>query len=359
MTMELLVDSAAFWDRFKADIAAAQKTVYVQTLSFEGDEAGMMLADSIVSSPATDRRIIIDYYTEHVLSDKLIYAPINWLDPEMWKEKSCTTRMMAALEKSDAQVKFVNRFGFLMHKVPLRNHKKILIIDDNICYLGGINFSEHNFEWHDMMVRLESVEATSFLKTDFLGTWDGKNLGDALKLDQIELISCDGQNNHKQFQRVIDLIQSANKSIYVQSPYLSQPFTGHLGEAVQNGVAVTVVTPEHNNKMYMRHLIESESFRYGFDLHLYPDRMTHLKAMLIDDKQLVVGSSNFDCFSYNYEQESVAIITDHDLIAQFRQKVIDTDASICRKAELRPDQFIHRRSRWQVALGEFVARLFN
>lgn len=357
--MEILVDSDSFWDRFQKDIAAAKKRVYVQTLSFEGDDVGVRLADRIVESSASDRRIIVDNYTRHVLSDKLLYAPINWLDVEMWKEKRCTTRMMEALSKAGAQVKFVNPFGFMMNKLPLRNHKKILIIDDNISYIGGMNFSEHNFRWHDMMVRLDSIEATKFLANDFKTTWDGNDFGGSLKLDGLELISCDGQNNHKQFQPIIDLIKSARQSIYVQSPYLSQPFIGYLGEAAKNGAKVTVVTPENNNKMYMRRLIESESRRLGFDLYFYPERMTHLKAMLIDDKYLIAGSSNFDCFSYNYEQESIAIITDKMVIEQFKNKIILADAAICKKAELRPDQFIHRRSRWQVALGEFIAALFN
>lgn len=359
MTMEILVDSDRFWERFEKDIAAAEKRIYIQTLSFEGDEIGMKLADRIVSAKAEDRRIIVDNYTKHILSDKLLYSPRNWLDVELWKEKRCTTRMMRALTKAGVGVKFVNPFGFMMRKVPARNHKKILIIDDRISYIGGINFSEHNFGWHDMMVRFEDEEATTFLKDDFLLTWDDHNYGGSIQLDGVELISCDGKDNHQRFQSIIDLIRTAKDSIYVQSPYLSPPFTDHLGTAASHGVKVTVVTPDNNNKIYMKHLIQSESRRFGFDLYYYPDRMTHLKVMLIDGKYLIVGSSNFDCFSYNYEQESFAIITDASVIEQFNKNILEPDAAICIKADVASKEFNHRWSRFKVVMGDKIASIFN
>ena len=50
-----------------------------------------------------------------------------------------------------------------------------------------------------------------------------------------------------------------------------------------------------------------------------------MKAMLIDDEYLIIGSCNFDCFSYYFEQEIVAVLTDANIIRQFKEKVIDVD----------------------------------
>ncbi len=60
MKMELLVDSKAFWEQFKKDVVSATGRIYLQTLTFEGDSVGRELADRIIASHATDKRIIID-----------------------------------------------------------------------------------------------------------------------------------------------------------------------------------------------------------------------------------------------------------------------------------------------------------
>jgi cardiolipin synthase len=58
---------------------------------------------------------------------------------------------------------------------------------------------------------------------------------------------------------------------------------------------------------------------------MYQGRMAHLKAMLIDDEYLIVGSSNFDFLSSELMQEIVAVITHRQTIAEFRERVLDVD----------------------------------
>jgi len=49
----------------------------------------------------------------------------------------------------------------------------LIVIDDRAAYVGGINFSEHNASWHDMMIRLTDTDAVAFLTNDFRSTWNG------------------------------------------------------------------------------------------------------------------------------------------------------------------------------------------
>jgi len=333
-SLELLVDSTAFWDRLQADIAGASRRVYVQTLSFEGDRIGCMLADSMTASPAADKRIIVDYYTKYVLSDKFRYSPRNWLDRELKEEHRATTRMVAGLNADGTQVKFVNPVGPLFVRMPARNHKKIIVVDDTIGYIGGINFSDHNFLWHDMMLRIESPGVAEFLAEDFLSSWQGRRYSGQLSLEDIELYSFDGRSNRDGFEPILNLIRSAESSIYVQSPYLSSPFTGAMRHAADRGASITVVSPDKNNKKPLRDYIHWESCRSGFDLRLYRDGMTHLKAMLIDDTYLIVGSSNFDKFSYCFEEETLAVISERQIIKDFKSRIIDKDHAACAKADL-------------------------
>ena len=328
---DLLVDADSFWDRLQADIASARKRIYIQTLSFEGDRVGKKLTDQILKSSAPDRKIIVDHYTRFVLSDKFIHSPANWFDGELRQEARSTREMMAVLQSNGIGVRFVNPVGPMMVRMPARNHKKIIVVDDRISYIGGINFSDHNFEWHDMMLRIEDDRIAAFLGDDFMVSWEGRHFGGGIRSGKIELHAFDGSGNEAAFETLMRLIDEAQASIYVQSPYLCQPFTGRLAGAAARGVPVTVVSPERNNKKALYSYINLEAARSGFDLRLYQERMTHLKAMLIDEKYLIVGSTNFDYFSYRFHQETMAIITDEAVISEFIEQIVDADDRQCRR----------------------------
>lgn len=64
-----------------------------------------------------------------------------------------------------------------------KNHKKLIVIDDRLTYIGGINFSEHNFAWHDLMIRFDDRAIAKFFTTDFLDTWSGRERGGAFRFE--------------------------------------------------------------------------------------------------------------------------------------------------------------------------------
>jgi cardiolipin synthase len=160
---------------------------------------------------------------------------------------------------------------------------------------------------------------------DFHSTWDGRDQIASASFGDVELLTLDGRANRAAFQRVIDLIDRAEESIFVESPYITFPFYERLREASRRGVDVKIVTPEANNWSYFSNYARLEAARSNIDLRLYQRGMTHLKAMLIDDQYLVAGSSNFDYLSYRLYQEVVAIITDPTVIADFRERVLLPD----------------------------------
>jgi len=359
VTFDLLVDSDSFWQRLQADIAAARKRTYIQTLSFEGDRTGKMLAREVMASSAEDKRIIIDAYTKYVLSDKFRYSPKNWLDGALRQEHRETKEMTAVLQSDGTQVKFVNPMGPLLVHMPARNHKKIIVIDETVSYIGGINFSDHNFSWHDLMLRIDSAVIADFLANDFLTSWDGGHFAGRCRSDGIELLSFDGKTNATAFEAILGLIDRARSSVYVQSPYLSHPFTDRLRDAVSRGIPVTVVTPRENNKKPIKEYILWEAARSGFNLRLYRKGMTHMKAMLIDETYLIVGSCNFDYFSYRFEEETVAVVTDRGIIAEFIERIINEDDGWCDQASLLPGGFKGNLRAFQIKSIGRIMSLFN
>ena len=323
--IELLVNFSEFWSRLSQDIAAARKSVFVQTFAFEGDQVGKKLSRALLSSKAADKRILADSFTRVVLSDRFRYSPSSLLDRSLRAESRQTSIMMRELKHAGTQIRFTNPYGFTPRKILSRNHKKLIVIDNEIAFLGGINFSEHNAAWHDLMVRLETEAIINFLGEDFLATWDGRDRVAREVCDGVEIFTLDGRSNNFAFQRLLDLIDQAKESIFVESPYISFPFYEHLRRAAERLVKVKVVTPAQNNWRFFADYARRESARSEIDLRLFRGGMSHLKAMLIDDRFLIAGSSNFDYLSYRLHQELIAIFTLPGLIADFRERVMIPD----------------------------------
>ncbi len=325
MKVDLLIDSAEFLEALKGDLERAKESIYLQTLSFEGDATGQEIAQLLLDSPAKDVKIIVDFFTKFKLSDRLLWWPWNRFDPALRKEMKATLAMFKRLTKRGAQLRIIRDERSWFHSYFATNHKKTISIDDQICYLGGINLCDHNFYWHDLMFRFENREVTEFFKQDFLNTMESKAKNETLHLEEYSFYLFDGQHNEQQFIEIFSLLRSAQKSIYVISPYLSWPFTEMLREISLKGIEVTILTPLANNYPLLRRFIGSQFNDSAVKLRYYLPRMSHMKAMLIDERILVAGSSNFDLLSYRILKENVVVIRDVDMVEQFKQKVLQVD----------------------------------
>jgi cardiolipin synthase len=202
----------------------------------------------------------------------------------------------------------------------VRNHKK-LIVADKVAYVGGINFSDHNFAWHDMMLRIEGAGPADFLAGDFDATFAGAPAARAAAFPGIRLQSLDGRNNRNGFASLFSAIADAQHSIDVISAYPTFPFVDALIAAAARGTRVRILTPLPNNKAAVRDYLLAEVRGTGIEVGLLP-RMTHLKAMLIDGTTMVAGSSNFDFASYQGLEELLATVDDPALVEQFRTQVL-------------------------------------
>jgi len=333
--IELLIDFQQFWARLSEDIRTAERSVYLQTFALEGDAVGQQLAASLISSSAPDRRILADSFTRVVLSDRFKYSPSALLDRELRDEARQTTLMQRDLRTAGVGIRFTNAYGPTPRRLLSRNHKKLIVVDECTAYVGGINFSDHNGAWHDMMLRIEDAATVQFLREDFLLTWAGKDRVARESAQGIEILTTDGRSNRAVFQQVLDLVDAARKSIFVESPYVTFPFYERLREAARRGVRVMVLTPEHNNWRFFQNYARLESARSGIDLRFFRGRMSHLKAMLIDDECLVAGSTNFDYLSYRIHQELIALITIPQVIEDFRERVMIPDVANSRAVECR------------------------
>lgn len=334
--IELLIDSGDYFRRMKEDVASARNYVLTQALSFEGDAVGLSMGNLMLASKAPDRRVVIDSFTRHVVNDRLVWTPRNLLDRGLRAEVRETRNMIDRLRSGGVGVRFSGPAGRFLERLPARNHKKLVAVDDRVAYVGGINFSDHNFLWHDLMLRVEDEGFVRFLREDFEGTWNGRQRAAQWALPGMVLHSLDGETNEEAFARVFALIDDAEESLFVECPYVNGPFLDRLAAARRRGVSVTVVTPLNNNFGLCRDAMIWHAANSGFDVRFYPDRMTHMKALLVGGRVLVVGSANFDVLSYRFQQEFMAIVTDRRLVEDFTKRVVEEDlrrSTVCRRVQ--------------------------
>lgn len=315
---ELFVGSDNFWARAAYDIENAQRRVLIQAMTFEGDAAGLGVAQAIAGSAAQDRRVLVDDYTRHVLNDTFLFLS---RDPALKAEAQATWAMFDELKQGGVGVRVTNPVGANPLRYAARNHKKLLVMDD-AAWLGGINFSDHNFSWHDMMLRIEDPAVTDWLVQQFDEDWHGRPaFAQGTFGQELELMSFDGMSNPANSDSLLAKFANARHSIEVLSAYPTMPFTGAMASAAARGANVTIYTARPNNKPIVRDYLLGLAGNTGINLRLV-DRMTHVKAALIDGKELLAGSSNFDFVSYRLNSEYVAIIRNKGLIAAVEEQLL-------------------------------------
>lgn len=318
---KLLLGSASFMSRLKEVAEHAKHTLLVQAMTFEGDDAGIQLIDLMINSPAKSKRLLIDSYSKKVINDHFIFSIKFLIDKDFRKEIRATRSLLKEAESLGIQVKFTNPIGWFGQKYPLRNHKKMIVVDKKVSYLGGVNFSDHNFSWHDMMIELNDEEVGNALFNDFNETWEGNNQSKKVSARIGEIFFLNGSKSKKLYHTFFEEIRSARESIHIISPYISEPLLGVLQSVSKGGVRVTIISPKENNKSIFKNIILSENEKGYFNLEEFGG-MSHMKAILVDNKKLIFGSSNYDLISYYFEQEVVMISYDQLLIESFKNEVL-------------------------------------
>lgn len=322
MTFEIMIGADDFWQALKTDMLAAQDKVCIQAMTFEADSVGHDVFNTLKISPAKTKNLCVDNFSKLTISDNFVYGPRRFKDAGFKQEIKDTFHIFDTAHTHNINMFFTNPLGFLWAKYPARNHKKLMLIDDNITYIGGINFSEHNFSWHDMMLRIEDEEIAKFFFKDFKSTIGGQNQSLKTTISGTDIFVLNGYHSKDLYEELFDIIRGAKSSITVVSPYITAPFLDVIGEQALSGVDVSIISPSANNKSLLKHYIQHQQKKYPFSIMMYEKNMSHLKAMLIDNEILILGSTNFDFVSYYLEQEYCLVFRDKKLVQEFKYKVL-------------------------------------
>ncbi|MEQ8337106.1 MAG: phosphatidylserine/phosphatidylglycerophosphate/cardiolipin synthase family protein [Cyclobacteriaceae bacterium] len=333
MQTKLLVDSHNFMAQLKEDMRQASSSVMVQAMTFEGDLAGSDLVAAMIQSNAKEKILLVDSYTRAVINDHFVVGTEYLRSKRFRNEVKDTKKLLKKAREAGIKVKFTNPLGLLMWKYPLRNHKKMICIDGKISYLGGINFSDHNFAWHDAMVRVVDDRIGQILSGDFIQTISGNNQSVELAEGDSGIYFFNGIKSKELYSKLFAHLSNARQSIDILSPYISDPLLSYIRNNVSKNVTTRIISPEENNKSIFKRYLNQELSKGYFHLYHYQGGMSHLKAILIDRTTLIMGSSNFDFVSYYFEQE-VALVSRHKpLIREFMDKVLEVDLAASKRVK--------------------------
>lgn len=238
---------------------------------------------------------------------------------------------------------FPPKLKIFQSKINYRNHQKIFIIDDNICYLGGMNIRDDHlgrdkklFPWKDAQIKFSGMAVNKVLEIFF------KDLKLTKKNVNLEKIATNNNGNidiqilsttpvdpsAKIEDALILAINRAKRKIIIETPYLilDEKFSTALISASLKGVQIKIIIPKlsdgflvHNaNLYYAKKLIENNIEIYNFKGFL------HSKTVLIDDEFLSVGSSNLDMRSFNLNFEITAFIYSYSINKNYFNEVQET-----------------------------------
>lgn len=304
-----ILESKNFYKDILTKTSTAKKHIYMQFLTFEGDSKGIELSKKLIKAAESgvDVYLQIDYFTDYFINDQ------RSSNEEVEEELQATKEMFKNMKDAGIKIKRTHPYGPFRMFAIARNHRKIVVIDE-YSYLGGVNISEHNIEWADFMVRFKDELLKKELIALFMSSFENKKLTKKLKrvMTNKEIIA-----THEK------LINEAKKTVVISSPYiLDRSLIRRLSKTKAD---VSVFTAKNNNKLIVRlggrhikHLLQKQ----GSKLVYYTD-FTHGKFILIDDKYLIIGSSNFDVSSLKYMEEVGILIEDKAFINDFKKKIIE------------------------------------
>lgn len=336
--VNIFTDGRSKFDSLKKDITEAQDFIFIQYYIYSDDRLGNEITDLLAEKVRQGVRVKVLY--DHVGSF------------------STRNRFFARMRELgiDSHPFFRVTFRKLANRINWRNHRKLVIIDGRIGYIGGMNIADRYVDkspdgriWRDTHLRVEGpiIESMmysfavdwNFLRPDTevqpLSMMKYNERGD-VDMQLVTSGPVDKWNNLVLcFQQAI---ASAKKRLYIQTPYFlpTDALLKALQGAALSGVDVRIMIPEKTDSVLLGYGSRSyidDCLKAGIKIYLFTPGMLHAKTMVIDDDFVTTGSVNFDFRSFENNFEANLLIYSATVNQQMRDIFFD-DLSGCRKLTL-------------------------
>jgi cardiolipin synthase len=323
----LLIDGPATYAAMFKAIQNAKDHINLETFIFEDDEVGRRFADLLLQKQSEGVQVNLIYDSLGCLRTPAAFF-------QRLRDGGIKTLEFNPLNPANARVKWI---------LTNRDHRKILVVDGKVAFIGGVNISEvyssssfsgeHHEKnikeaWRDTHVQIEGPAVAEFQKL-FLDTWarekgpelSNKNYFPTLKREGNDLVevvgSIPGQENRITYIMYVSAFIYAENFVHLTNSYFvpDKQTLKALTNAAQRGVDVKIILPGTSDeatvfyagRSHYTHLLKS-----GVKLYEHRDAMLHAKTAVIDGVWSTIGSTNMDLWSFLRNDEVNAVILGAD-----------------------------------------------
>ena len=229
-------------------------------------------------------------------------------------------------------------------KFNYRDHRKIVVIDGNIGYVGGINIrrtydnrQDNERFWRDTHLRIAGPAAGS-LQASFLLSWDfvsdditsiRKDLFPGYKPETNEpvavQIAASGPDSDYAniMEALFTAINNAREYVYITTPYLipNEPILAALNTAARSGVDVRIIIPYKSDSWPAQYATDSYIgglLSSGVRIYRYTRGFVHAKTLVLDDSFCSIGTANMDYRSFTINFEINAMLFNRNKARQLK-----------------------------------------
>lgn len=336
--IEIFTEGKSKFESLMRDLREARYSILLQYYIFSDDNIGRQIADILIEKAR--QGVLVKVIYDHVGS----FSASNKFFKRM-KEAGIDTHPF-----------FRVTFPQLANRINWRNHRKIVVIDGRIGYIGGMNIADRyvtpsaaGIAWRDTHFRVEG-DIVESLAVSFTLDWNFLKKNPELDLVKsarprfrnnlgIQLVRSGPTEAYDNlalcFQKAISC---AKRSIYLQTPYFlpTDTLLHALESAALSKIDVRIMLPAKSDSKMLNYASFSyltQCLRAGIKVYLYEPGMIHAKCMIIDDDFVTAGSTNFDFRSLENNFECNLLVYNHSFNRRMRD-IFFTDLGQCRKITL-------------------------
>ena len=312
--LRLLVDGAATFDAVFREIDSARESVWLQFFIIRDDRLGRDLADRLIAAASRGVECLVMY--DQVGSKDL---------PASWRE---------SLMRGGVKVQpfITNRQHGRHFQINFRNHRKLVIVDGRVAFVGGLNAADEYMgrskrfgPWRDTHLRIEGPSVAGF-QIPFIEDWNYVTRSDPpYRLRSVPaghavvfpVASGPSEEWGVASAVYLSVIQDAQRRLWLASPYFvpSSPLLYAICHAALRGVDVRIILP--HNPDHLLPWLSSFTFypkllAAGVKVFRYQEGFMHQKVLLADDEFAIVGSINLDYRSFMLNFELSSAVHDRD-----------------------------------------------
>lgn len=304
-------------------ISRAKHRVFFESFIIKGDAVGERFRDALddAARRGVDVRVLYDSFANLVVP------------PRFYRFDPSVVKVRYPLYNAGLRPLSPRRWG--------RDHRKILVVDDSVGFVGGYNIGAvYEREWRDTHLRIEGA-AVWDLANAFIDFWNMLRPHD--RLQTVGTTDWDPRVRiHRNVPRqlsfpirtmYLEAIDRATHHIHITAAYFipDHDILSGLLEARRRGVEVDIIVPEISNHVvadWLSRGFYGELLRHGVRIHRYKDHMVHAKTCTIDGIWSTVGTANIDRLSLSGNYEINVEVIDAGLAAQL-ERIFARDLENC------------------------------